>query len=306
MFCDRVPCHLILLTFVKGALSKSDIEKLLRHGAYDVFKEEKEGKAEAESNEFVQQDIDTIMARRSRTIVHDNTGSQSSSAGGTFSKASFKVAKAPGDAGTVEEDVDVDDPEFWKKVLGEPKAKGDSAVNTLDKASRRRYPTNYNEARLLKDFDSKINYNENGEYASDSTDNSETEEQNEDGVERSRWGGTRSKNEWYREDVETLVRVLSRFGYGVLSWERLSQHLSLPEPISIVEVRSFYIRSALHSLVEASPDSTSDEENVVLCLSCGALGIVGRRDIKTGTIRRETRRAIGREWRFSQNHFFGA
>jgi hypothetical protein len=99
----------------EGALSKEEVEKLLRHGAYDIFNEEKSGTADAESCAFVQQDIDSILERRAKTIVHDNTGSNSAAAGGTFSKASFKAPKTPdpkksGETGE-SMDVDIDDPE---------------------------------------------------------------------------------------------------------------------------------------------------------------------------------------------------
>jgi hypothetical protein len=76
----------------EGTLSKEEVEKLLRHGAYGIFSEDKDGAEE--SNAFVQQDIDTILERRSRTVVHDNTGSKSNAAGGTFSKARFAAPNA--------------------------------------------------------------------------------------------------------------------------------------------------------------------------------------------------------------------
>lgn len=74
----------------KDVMTKEEVEKLLKNGAYDIFKEDKDGSGEKESNDFVSQDIDSILARRAKTIVHENTGSKSSAAGGTFSKASFK------------------------------------------------------------------------------------------------------------------------------------------------------------------------------------------------------------------------
>merc|ERR1712032_1279857 len=43
-----------------GAMTKEEVERLLRHGAYDIFNEDKTGTGEAESNDFIQQDIDSI------------------------------------------------------------------------------------------------------------------------------------------------------------------------------------------------------------------------------------------------------
>ena len=100
----------------EGVLSKEEVERLLRHGAYDIFNEEKSGSSEQESKEFESQDIDSILARRAKTVVHDNTGSNSNAAGGTFSKASFraqntgKSGDGTGNGDDTGEDVDIDDP----------------------------------------------------------------------------------------------------------------------------------------------------------------------------------------------------
>ena len=101
----------------EGAMTKEEVEKLLRVGAYDIFNEDKAGTAEAESNDFKEQDIESILSRRSRKVVHDNTGSGSAAAGGTFSKASFinKTPSKSGDTsnGQATEDIDINDPDFW-------------------------------------------------------------------------------------------------------------------------------------------------------------------------------------------------
>lgn len=98
----------------EGVLTKEEVERLLRHGAYDIFNEEKTGSSEQESKDFESQDIDSILARRAKTVIHENTGSKSNAAGGTFSKASFKAKKTgEGGDGTGDDagdDVDIDDP----------------------------------------------------------------------------------------------------------------------------------------------------------------------------------------------------
>lgn len=80
----------------KNTMSKDEMDKLLKNGAYDIFKE---GSGEKESNDFVSQDIDSILANRTTTIIHDSNGS-------TFSKATFKVTQ---------DDTDINDPDFWTK-----------------------------------------------------------------------------------------------------------------------------------------------------------------------------------------------
>jgi len=104
--------HSVNVVFLQGTLSKEEVENLLRHGAYDIFNEEKVGDGEAASNAYVEQDIDSILERHSRTVVHENTGSNSKAAGSTFSKATFS-ASTPGTKGKTEE-IDIEDPDFWK------------------------------------------------------------------------------------------------------------------------------------------------------------------------------------------------
>jgi hypothetical protein len=85
------------------SLSKEEVEKLLRCGAY-VLDEDKDG-SEAASNAFAVDDIDTILQRCAKNVVHDN----SAAAGGKFSKARFSKA-LPAAGGTT---VEIDDPNFW-------------------------------------------------------------------------------------------------------------------------------------------------------------------------------------------------
>ncbi|KAI8854416.1 SNF2 family N-terminal domain-containing protein [Chytridium lagenaria] len=80
-----------------SALTKTEIEELLKKGAYGAFMDDDA------SNQFCEEDIDQILQRRTHVIKHDNTAEKSS----IFSKATFA---------TNEEKVDLDDPDFWDKV----------------------------------------------------------------------------------------------------------------------------------------------------------------------------------------------
>ena len=131
----------------KDVMTKEEVERLLKNGAYDIFKEDKDGSGDKESNDFVSQDIDSILERRAKTIVHENTGSKSNAAGGTFSKASF--------TNTNEAEVDIDDPDFWSKVVGEVKDDGDDDI-LASGVKRKRERTNYSEKEMMKDFERAI------------------------------------------------------------------------------------------------------------------------------------------------------
>ena len=92
-----------------SSLSKKELENLLKHGAYDIFNESKDGTGEDESRNFCDADIDSIL-ERSSVVIHDSKGSTAQTS--SFSKASFVAS------GGEENNIDLEDPEFWAKVVG--------------------------------------------------------------------------------------------------------------------------------------------------------------------------------------------
>jgi len=88
-----------------------EIDSLLKKGAYDVFKEEDD----EEAQKFMETDIDQLLESNTQTVTYNSTGGGTSSSGGlgSFSKASFVT-----DTGDGEKDVDLDDPDFWRKAAG--------------------------------------------------------------------------------------------------------------------------------------------------------------------------------------------
>jgi chromodomain-helicase-DNA-binding protein 7 len=92
-------------------LDSKELEQLLREGAYAVMMED-DGK---EIQEFCEQDIDSILMQRSHTIVTEGAVQTES----WLNKRKNKTTKSmfTGDTATEHADVDVNDPDFWKKVL---------------------------------------------------------------------------------------------------------------------------------------------------------------------------------------------
>eukprot|EP00941_MAST-03F_sp_MAST-3F-sp1_P003065 g3065.t1 len=90
----------------KMKLSTKEVDGLLKRGAYSLFQDE----ADAASKQFCDGDIDAILARSSFVMKEDKDEQEKRSAANKFSTASF-VSTAAGD-------VDIDDPEFWKKTAG--------------------------------------------------------------------------------------------------------------------------------------------------------------------------------------------
>lgn len=79
-------------------LSKKEVEDLLKRGAYGALMDE-----DNSGEKFCEEDIDVILERRTQIITLE-----SGEKGSTFSKASFA-------ASGIREDINVDDPDFWKK-----------------------------------------------------------------------------------------------------------------------------------------------------------------------------------------------
>ena len=221
----------------EGSLSKEEVEKLLRHGAYDIFNEDKAGTAEAESNDFVQQDIDSILERRSRTVVHENTGSSSNAAGGTFSKARFTAtAKSPDAADNNKaraNDVDIEDPEFWTKVLGDTASSADD--DDLTSKPRQRSKANYSEREYQRQLEAALCLDNDGESDGSNSESEDQEGEENEGGERMRWGGS-GLSEWKKDDAESVLKALMTYGYGLKSWDEFQASLQLSKEYSGEEV----------------------------------------------------------------------
>ncbi|CAB9502027.1 Chromodomain-helicase-DNA-binding protein [Seminavis robusta] len=171
----------------ESALSKDEVESLLRKGAYSILGEDKEGAAAA-SNAFAADDIDTILQRHSRLIVHENTGTGSASAGGKFSKARFS-SSSPSKQKTEQEDVAVDDPRFWQKMLGHVAVPvGDeNGEDVIVQGKRVRSVRNYAESvydqelqATLRDSDNEADDGDDNNGASDSENEDDSFEQGEE------------------------------------------------------------------------------------------------------------------------------
>ena len=183
-------------------MTKEEVEELLGQGADDIISEDKAGTGEAESKDFVEQDIDSILARRTRQIVHENTGSGSAAAGGTFSKASFvNTTKSPSRDRTRsnKEDIDINDPDFWKKMVGEAKPEESSVLQE----KRKRKETNYNEKKWHKSIQQVFMDGDEESETGSSDDDSDDSAEDPDQTERTRWGGDKPEK-WKRAHAENL------------------------------------------------------------------------------------------------------
>ncbi|KAJ3393137.1 hypothetical protein HDU92_007968 [Lobulomyces angularis] len=99
-----------------SALSKQEVEKLLKKGAYGAFLDDEA------SEKFCEEDIDSILERRTQVIKHDS--GVTTEKGSIFSKASFASAQS--------NQVDIDDPDFWDKIAAKAELHIEEPLDELD------------------------------------------------------------------------------------------------------------------------------------------------------------------------------
>ena len=154
-----------------SALSKKEQEYLLKHGAYSIFHGTKEGDEE-ESAKFCEADIDQILLR-SAVVVHTGDKSKVTSCGSnqSFSKASFVSSTAD----SANNNISIDDPEFWSKVVG--LAVANDEVEGSRKRKCRTFEISYKEPGmteyLLKGDDEKSSRRRKNDSESDGDDDSD-------------------------------------------------------------------------------------------------------------------------------------
>ena len=92
-------------------MDAKELEQLLREGAYAVLMED----SNEELKTFYEQDIDSILDQRTHVIREDRSTAGSS----IFNKQKHRARKSvfTGESATQFAEVDVNDPDFWKKVL---------------------------------------------------------------------------------------------------------------------------------------------------------------------------------------------
>jgi hypothetical protein len=115
--------------------TKDELNEILKYGAYDLFREEREGLSDAASKKFGEEDIESIL-NRAVMIQHENKNGNAMSS--NFAKATFASADA--------DEVDIADPDFWKKTVGEIRKVTARALSP----QKRRKRQNYNERALAK------------------------------------------------------------------------------------------------------------------------------------------------------------
>lgn len=188
-----------------GSLSVKELESLLKHGAYDIFREEKEGQSEQSSTQFCEAGIDSIL-ERSMVVMHGGDGVQKPTA--NFSKASFVAAGS--------DNLDINDPDFWTKIVGL------NVVDDIDEAPRKRKCTenigSYSEPNKVD----QLFLMESDSDFSDSGQPGASKKAKGSGPEKRRKKSTEAKvvpADWTPNNLNVLLAALVIHGYG--NWEAI-------------------------------------------------------------------------------------
>uniref|UniRef100_A0A915AAX0 Chromodomain-helicase-DNA-binding protein 8 n=1 Tax=Parascaris univalens TaxID=6257 RepID=A0A915AAX0_PARUN len=215
-------------------LSRKEVEELLKKGAYGAIMEENN-----EDSKFNEEDIDTILQRRTTTITLE-----AGIKGSTFAKASFNSS-------TNREDIDIDDPNFWSKWA--KKANIDTEMSQSDK-----------ELILLEPRNRKKRFEENI-YKAEGGDDSEGEESDESGKGRKR-GERKGDRKRRREDEEyrpdelafnkseyfKVEKLLAQYGWG--RWKAMREASDLKESVSEADIEHISRTLLLHCIREYRGD----------------------------------------------------
>ncbi|KAL3998658.1 SNF2 N-terminal domain family protein [Acanthocheilonema viteae] len=215
-------------------LSRKEIEELLKKGAYGAIMEEN-----AEESKFNEEDIETILLRRTTTITLE-----AGVKGSTFAKASFNSS-------TNREDIDIDDPNFWSKWA--KKANIDTEMSQTDK-----------QLIVLEPRNRKKRFEENV-YKSEGGDDTEGEESDDSSKARKR-GDRKGDRKKRREDEEyrpdelafnkseyfKIEKVLGQFGWG--RWKVMREASDLKDSVTEIDIEHISRTLLLHCIREYRGD----------------------------------------------------
>jgi len=204
---------------VLAEMKKEDIDSLLKKGAYDVFNED-----DSAADAFSAEDIDHILARRTTLLQTGATNAGPSA----FSKANFAAETNKG-----VENVELDDPDFWKKLMPAAASGPDPALELRPRLRRQTQ-------RFAP-----------GEDSSD--------EDLDDGSGDEMYAGEApsGKKLWNKSERQRAQRGLMTLGWG--QWRALHRFSNLEERRSMDEVAYFCRRLVRLAVETIMANKTNDD-----------------------------------------------
>ena len=175
---------------------RSEVDAMLKRGAHDIFMNDDDDSA---AKKFSEADIDEILQSSSTKVSYENEGGT----GSVFSKAAFVADESA-------EGLDMEDPEFWTKILPELQEQNPELADEFLKRKRKE----------IKRFGM--------------ADMDEVDEYLDEGIRRrsggSRFGGDDgprfkrqmlAPHEWSKTERQNAERAMLSFGFG--RWGRIKR-----------------------------------------------------------------------------------
>jgi SNF2 family DNA or RNA helicase len=160
------------------------VDELLRVGAYDLFSKE----AEEAAQKFCEEDIDSILQRRTTVVKH---GDEEGQVTNPFSKASFVASE--------DNRMDVYDPDFWEKLLPEAASAPDPLLQLGPR--QRKSVSRFSQEQTWDDVQ-ELEEEDNG------SDEDSDDEDDKDGLRM------KGNKPWTKSERRRLQRAILAFGYG--------------------------------------------------------------------------------------------
>ncbi|KAG7391581.1 choline dehydrogenase 7 [Phytophthora boehmeriae] len=232
------------------AQESKEINELLKRGAYDVFRDD-----DSAGEQFCAADIDQILQRSSQIIQYTEQAQSS------FSKASFVSA-------TTSDDVDLDDPEFWKKAVGLTEPDPIEAEDLLPQQRKR--------TRVAR-------FGDGGTFSDGSISDDEYEqEKREREKEEQRLEEKNVPREWTQNGRDRLQRALMHYGFGrwgivrsqsggsrsMREVERFARGFIYVSSLACDQRKddSAFVKASIHSATLAQKENLIDEEDLAAVL----------------------------------------
>ena len=193
----------------KDALSAKEVESLLKHGAYAAFDTD-----DTRAAQFETDDIDQIL-QRSTTIVHGGDCAGGGDQTNAFSKAAFVENKDKGGP-------DVDDPDFWKKMMGTTTADTDANEFSYKRARKTVLPLQQGKSRARADSNSDDSGDEHSDSDSDASGGGVDDEDDSQGDAKKQQkqplpkldDSVPASSPWSAAQRDAVLNVLAVRGYG--------------------------------------------------------------------------------------------
>lgn len=178
-------------------MDRKEVENLLKHGAYHVFLN-----GDEKADEFCEEDIDSILAKRAKKVLYDQAGGGSGGADSAFSKASF----VPTEGVQGGPNIDINDPDFWKKI-GVKKRESAAPLGKRSRQRVKQYGMVSHEQLARRDADFVLT---DSEAEDDGAAGAVVGEEAED---------PKLFSVWSKAQRKAFIDGILQFGYG--RWERI-------------------------------------------------------------------------------------